>query len=72
MLLLAILGYRRLFHFKLFLSIVNYFTLNFVDIFKQFYYMTIDGYWWLLVVLLLGLLVVNDYYNIGIYSIDGY
>jgi len=29
MLLLAIFGYYKLFHFKLFLSIINYFTLDY-------------------------------------------
>jgi hypothetical protein len=68
MLLLEILGYYRLFHFKLFLSIVKYFTL---DYFWQFKAIQIHGYcwlfyWWLLVIFLLGLLVViNGYYING-------
>jgi hypothetical protein len=36
MLLLTILSYCRLFHFKLFLFIVNYFTLDFLAILSNF------------------------------------
>jgi hypothetical protein len=51
MLLLAILGYYRLFHVKLFLSIRNYF-LAILNNFNM----------WILVVPLLGLLVVINVY----------
>jgi len=72
MLLLTILSYYMLFHLKLVLSIVDYFT---VDYFKQFQVILIYGYWWLLywwllVVILLGLLVTTN--GIGSYSIGGY
>jgi hypothetical protein len=51
MLLLTILNYYKLFHLKLFLSIINYFTLdNFLAILNNFNT-------WQLVVLLLRLLV---------------
>jgi hypothetical protein len=51
MLLLTILDYYKLFHLKLFLSIINYFTLdNFLAILNNFNT-------WQLVVLLLRLLV---------------
>jgi hypothetical protein len=52
MLLFKILSYCRLFHLKLFLSIIDYCTLDFfVAIISNFNI-------WLLVVILLGLLVV--------------
>jgi len=45
MLLLTILSYYRLFHLKLFLFIVDYFTLNIFYDSKQLYYMVINDYW---------------------------
>jgi hypothetical protein len=42
MLLLAIVGYYRLFHLKLLLFIINYFTLDFFGNLKQFLYVVIS------------------------------
>jgi hypothetical protein len=60
MLLLAILGYYKLFHLNLLLFIINYFTL---DYFWQFKTISIYGYLCLLVVLFIG--VMGGYYIIG-------
>jgi len=69
MLLLAILTHYKLFHMKLFLSIVDYFTRNY---FWQFKAIIIYDYQWLLVVFVLGLLVVILLVVINDYFINGY
>jgi len=81
MLLLTILSYYRLFHLKLFFSIVDYFTLHY---FWQFKVNLIYDYWWLLYKWLLVdilLVIINGYYRlnyhkilmaIGGYFINGY
>jgi len=67
MLLLAILGYYKLFHLKLLLSIINYFTLDYfwqfqaIIIYGYYYYFirAIGDYLWPLVPILL--VAVNGY-----------
>ncbi len=66
MLLLVIIGYYRLFHLKLFLFIINYFTLDY------FWPILSNFNIWLLVVLLLVLLVVILLMDINSYHIGGY